>query len=113
METDTASNVTYEALPHVSGYYNEAYDALIASAFAATSQKEKAEYLHQAEELLLKDAAVVPVVFNSEAYVTSGLSGLSTNYWGATDFKKAYLNNYVEYLATTVATKSSDEETAG
>lgn len=113
LETDTASNVTYEALPHVSGYYNEAYDALIASAFAATSQKEKAEYLHQAEELLLKDAAVVPVVFNSEAYVTSGLSGLSTNYWGATDFKKAYLNNYVEYLATTVATKSSDEETAG
>ena len=113
LETDTASNVTYEALPHVSGYYNEAYDALIASAFAATSQDEKADYLHQAEELLLKDAAVVPVVFNSEAYVTSGLSGLSTNYWGATDFKQAYLNNYVEYLATTVATKSSDEETAG
>lgn len=114
LETDTTSNVTYTALPHISGYESEAYDALISSAFAAGSQKEKAKLLHQAEELLLKDAPVVPVIFNSEAYVTSGLSDLETNFWGATDFKKAYLNNYVEYLATTVATTNpEDEKTAG
>ena len=111
MEIDTASNVTYEALPHVTGYSSEAYDALIESAFAATSQKEKAEYLHQAEELLLKDAPVVPVIFNSEAYVTSGLSDLGTNFWGATDFKNTYLNNYVEYLVTTAPAKDPNEET--
>lgn len=114
LETETASDVTYTALPHVSGYASEEYDALIASAFAAGSQKEKAEILHKAEELLLKDAPVVPVIFNSEAYVTSGLSDLETNFWGATDFKKAYLNNYVEYLATTIATTNPDDEkTAG
>ncbi|MBE6654791.1 MAG: hypothetical protein E7608_04970 [Ruminococcaceae bacterium] len=114
LETETASDVTYTALPHVSGYTSEEYDALIASAFAAGSQKEKAEILHKAEELLLKDAPVVPVIFNSEAYVTSGLSDLETNFWGATDFKKAYLNNYVEYLATTIATTNPDDEkTAG
>jgi len=114
LETETASDVTYTALPHVSGYTSEEYDALIASAFAAGSQKEKAEILHKAEELLLKDAPVVPVIFNSEAYVTSGPSDLETNFWGATDFKKAYLNNYVEYLATTIATTNPDDEkTAG
>ncbi len=114
LETETASDVTYTALPHVSGYASEEYDALITSAFAAESQKEKAEILHKAEELLIKDAPVVPVIFNSEAYVTSGLSGLETNFWGATDFKKAYLNNYVEYLITTIATTNPDDEkTAG
>ena len=113
-ETDTASDVIYTPMTHVSGYYNEEYDALIASAFAASSQSEKAELLHQAEEMLLKDAAVVPVIFNSEAYVTSGLSELKTNFWGATCFKKAYLNNYVDYLAeATVATTSGTEEAAG
>ncbi len=110
LETETESGVSYTQLTHVTGYYNEAYDALIASAFAATSQSEKAELLHQAEELLVKDAPVVPVIFNSEAYVTSGLSELKTNFWGATDFKKAYLNNYVDYLATTAATTETSAE---
>lgn len=110
-ETITESNVTYEARTHVTGYYNEAYDALIASAFAAENQSDKVGYLHDAEELLLKDAPVVPVVFNSEAYVTSGLSELKTNFWGATIFKKAYLNDYVSHLtATTAATTEPEDE---
>lgn len=113
LETDTESDIIYTQLAHVSGYYSEAYDALIASAFAAESQSEKAKLLHQAEELLLKDAPVIPVLFNSDAYVTSGLSELKTNFWGATNFKKVYLNNYVDYLIeATAATTSGTTEAA-
>lgn len=108
-EEDTDSSVIYNALPHVTGYYNEAYDALIAEAFGITDQKEKAAKLHEAEELLIKDAPVVPVIFNSDAYVTSGLSEISTNFWGANMFTKAYLNNYVDYLLGTNTTSETEE----
>lgn len=108
-EEDTDSSVIYNALPHVTGYYNEAYDALIAEAFGTTDQKEKAVKLHEAEELLIKDAPVVPVIFNSDAYVTSGLSEISTNFWGANIFTKAYLNNYVDYLLGTNTTSETEE----
>lgn len=108
-EEDTDSSVIYNALPHVTGYYNEAYDTLIAEAFGITDQKEKVAKLHEAEELLIKDAPVVPVIFNSDAYVTSGLSEISTNFWGANMFTKAYLNNYVDYLLGTNTTSETEE----
>lgn len=108
-EEDTDSSVIYNALPHVTGYYNEAYDALIAEAFGIADQKEKAAKLHEAEVLLIKDAPVVPVIFNSDAYVTSGLSEISTNFWGVNMFTKAYLNNYVDYLLGTNTTSETEE----
>lgn len=89
----------YVTETHVTGYYDEAYDALIESAYAAGSQKEKAAILHDAEELLIKDGAVVPVIFNSDCYVISGkLSKVKTNYFGAKTFTKTELKNYLDYL---------------
>ncbi len=83
----------------VTGYVNEEYDALITAAFAETDADKRAEILHEAEELLLEDAAVCPVVFNTNAYVVSDeLSGLKTNYWGAQIFSKANLKDYTQYL---------------
>ena len=84
---------------HVTGYYNEEYDALIEKAYAASSRKEKAEILHQAEKLLLEDAPVVPVLFNSDCYVSSSkLSGIQTNFFGSKIFTKTELKNYLNYL---------------
>jgi ABC-type oligopeptide transport system substrate-binding subunit len=92
---EDGANMVYEQLTHVSGYYNEEYDALIKTAMEAATQKDRVAALHSAEELLLKDAPVVPVIFNSEAYVTSALSNVETNFWGHNTFTKTYLNNYV------------------
>ena len=89
----------YESLPHVTGYYNEEYDALIEKAFAASTQKEKAGLLHQAEELLIKDAPVAPVIFNADCYVASNkLSGFETDFFGSKSFTKTALKNYLNYL---------------
>ncbi len=110
LEEEAGANLVYKQLAHVTGYENEAYDALIKTAIEATSQKDRAKALHDAEKLLLEDAAVVPVIFNSEAYVSSALSDIDTNFWGCNIFTETYLNNYVEH---NTAGKGEDSTTAG
>ena len=103
---------TGDAVP-VKGYVNEEYDALIASAFEEHDAAKRADILHEAEALLLADAAVVPVIFNTNAYVVSGeLSKVDTNYWGVQLFKKTELKDYVQYLPSVKAAAAKDEETA-
>ena len=64
----------------------------------AKTQKDRADALHKAEKLLVQeDAAVIPVIFNSEAYVTSALSDIDTTFWGANTFTKTYLKDYVKH----------------
>jgi ABC-type oligopeptide transport system substrate-binding subunit len=111
LEEDTGAELVYTQLTHVSGYYNAEYDALIKTAVEAKTQKARSEALHAAEEMLLKDAAVVPVLFNSEAYVSSALSDIETNFWGCNTFTKTYLNNYVEH--NTAANGDTSETGAG
>ncbi|MBQ0125277.1 MAG: hypothetical protein KBS59_03015 [Clostridiales bacterium] len=90
----------YVALPGMSGYSNPEYDALIEEAYAETKASARAKKLHEAEEMLLRDGGIVPVVFNSDCYVISGkLSGVETNYFGAKVFTKTSLKNYENYLA--------------
>lgn len=109
LETEEGVHLVYTALTHVTGYYNEAYDAKIKAAVEATSQKDRAAALHEAEAILLKDAAVVPVIFNSEAYVTSALSDVETNFWGNNIFTETFLNNYVQHNAPKVTVGDTEE----
>ena len=93
-----SSTYSGTAVP-VKGYDNDDYNALIESAFAETDAEKRAEILYEAEALLIDDAAVVPVIFNTNAYVVSSkLSGVDTNYWGVQMFTKANLKDYVQYL---------------
>ncbi len=93
-----SSTYSGTAVP-VKGYDNDDYNALIESAFAETDAEKRAEILYEAEAVLIEDAAVVPVIFNTNAYVVSSkLSGVDTNYWGVQMFTKANLKDYVQYL---------------
>ena len=95
---DKGAKLEYTQLTHVTGYNSEAYDALIKEAMDATTQKDRAAALHKAEERLVStDVAVIPVIFNSEAYVSSALSDIDTTFWGINTFTKTYLNNYVDH----------------
>ena len=108
---DTGADLVYTQLTHITGYYNASYDALIKTAMDATTQKDRAAALHDAEKLLVNtDAAVIPVVFNSEAYVTSALSDITTTFWGVNMFTKTYLNNYVEHNNAAGANAGAGEE---
>lgn len=83
---------------YVTGYNSEAYNELIEKAFSATSDTERAEYLRQAEKQLLDDAAVMPVVFNKNASLTSDkLSKVSMSYYGTYIFTGARLKAWQDY----------------
>ena len=94
------------------GYTNEEYDALLTEAFKESDLGKRAEILRSAEKLLVADeAAVIPVVFNANAYVVSGeLSKVKTDFWGVQIFTKAQLKNYVQYLPSVKAAAPSEEE---
>lgn len=68
-------SVTSEDWPHVlhtSGYSNPEYDKLIDAAHAAGTSDAKAENLHKAEELLIKeDCVVMPLYFGKTAYTAN------------------------------------------
>jgi ABC-type oligopeptide transport system substrate-binding subunit len=84
---------------NAAGYANEAYDALITAAAATADLKARAEILHQAEQLLLEDMPVIPLLFNQSFYVVNKkLTKLDVNYYGFTVFTRAQLKNYRDYF---------------
>ena len=95
------------------GYTNEEFDNLLTEAFKEADLGKRAEILHNAEKLLVDtEAAVIPVVFNTNAYVVSKeLSKVKTDYWGVQIFKKAQLKNYVQYLPSVRAAANGEDET--
>lgn len=94
----------------VKNYKNDQFDAILTSAFEETDASKKAELLHEAEAVLLADNAVVPVIFNTNAYVVSEeLSKVKTNYWGAQTFTKTELKDYVQYLPSVKAAAQKEE----
>ncbi len=95
-------------------YTSEAFEKLIADAFAESDSAKRAEILHNAEKTLIDEGLVIPVVFNTNAYVVSPeLKQVKTNYWGVQNFQKANLKNYVQYLPSVrgaTASSLSEEE---
>ena len=60
----------------------------------------RATLLHKAEELLMKDMPVIPVVFNQNATIGSKqLKNVSDDLYTSYDFEDAKLKNYTDYLA--------------
>ena len=52
-------------------YKSAAYDALIAKAAATADAKTRSGYLHQAEDVLMADAACIPIAYYNEFYLQS------------------------------------------
>ncbi|MBE6553029.1 MAG: hypothetical protein E7666_01655 [Ruminococcaceae bacterium] len=60
--------------------------------------KQRALLLHKAEELLMTDLPIIPVVFNKNAVIVSkDLKGVSSNYYVPALFRKTTLKNYTDY----------------
>ena len=105
-----SSTYSGNAVP-VKGYDNDDFNALIESAFAETDADARAELLYEAEALLIDDAAVVPVIYNTNAYVVSdNLKGVKADFWGAQVFTKAELKDYVQYLESVKAIAEREKE---
>ena len=100
MDLKDANGDPYYVIPsHETSFDNEEYNALIEKAFATTSSSEKATLLHEAEELLMKELPVIPVLFNQAATLCrEELSGIYHSYYCYDIFSEAELENYQNYL---------------
>lgn len=103
---------TYDLYGHVSGYASEDYDALIESAYAEKDRTARAAILHQAEEKLMEDMPVIPLVFLQDAYLySSELSGIGSTYYGTRDFNDTQLKDYMTYKARTASVSEENVST--
>ena len=107
----TIYGAEYKVTPHMSGYDSEEYNELINKAFDSSDLSERAGYLHQAENLLLDDAAVMPVIFNQSAsLVSKSISGYTRSYYGYYGFTKLNVKNWQNYNATYFPGETSTAE---
>ncbi len=105
---DMASD-NYDVIGHVTGYDSDEYNELIEQAYAEKTRAARCTILHTAEQKLLEDMPVIPVVFLQDAYIyTNDLSGIGSTYFGR-DFKKLKLKNYADIKA---AIEAKEEEAA-
>ena len=92
-------NITYEIPTHVCGYDNEEYYNLINAAFEEKDLVASSDILHDAEDLLLEDLPVIPIVFNQTATLQSkSLSKVKYTYYGTFIFTKTKLKDYQLYI---------------
>ena len=64
-----------------------------------SNKKEREQLLRQAEELLVQDAPVIPVLFNQNgAYIARQLRKVTYDKFGNFVFTNAKLRSYEKYL---------------
>ncbi len=86
------------AKPGVTGYNSEEYNQYINAAYEATDRAAKVERLHRAEEVLMNDMPVMPLVFLKNGYVSSKkISKFAFDFYGCPIFTETKLKNYEEY----------------
>ncbi len=95
-------NDNYDPVPFIKGYESEAYNELIEAAFAEKDRAARSSILHEAEELLMEDMPIIPLIFNKDAYVYNSkvLSGIDNNYYGFRNFNNLKMKNWRDYLET-------------
>lgn len=97
--TNAPNSATFEIKPHISGYDSSSYNEKIAAAEKESNPANRAALLHEAEDLLLLDMAVIPVVFNKSVTMQSKeLSKVETSYYQTGIFTKANLKDYQKYI---------------
>jgi ABC-type oligopeptide transport system substrate-binding subunit len=102
MKMDDPTDPEYGLTMHVSGYRNADYDAKIEAAFAVKDDPEaRAALLHEAEEMLMADMPVAPLVqLQSGVLIHDDFTKVKDTYWGFNYFTKVVLKNRYNYDET-------------
>lgn len=83
--------------PHMTGFNNEAYNALADKVHEATTKADRVSLLHEMETLLMEEMPIIPLTFWKNCYmVSSQLKGLTFTGFGTANFKNATYKNYLE-----------------
>jgi ABC-type transport system substrate-binding protein len=90
----------YEHTPYITGFQNDAYDALIEEIFLIDDNKERHEKLKEAERRLEELSPIAPLYFNTSINITDDITSISYTKYGFPMFTKANLKNYLDYTTT-------------
>ncbi len=98
--------------PHITGFDNEEYNALIDEIFnIVDNDKKRAELLHNAEELLLDECPIVPLTFNvTNTMKSSKLKNVDSSVFGYKIFTKAKLSGYHDVIAALEAEEEAAKQ---
>ena len=95
----TIDDVVYDA--HVTGFMDEKYDDICSEFIITKSPSYRATAMHIAEEYLVEQMPVIPVVFNQASYITQELSKYESDKFGRLNFTELKQKNYEDYLEKT------------
>ena len=85
----------YAPKTSTSGWQNDRYDARLAEAFAEKDLDKRAVLLHEAEEILLSEMPIIPIMFNVNfALISNHLKDVKVTEYGYFDMTRAYVENY-------------------
>ncbi len=95
-------NDNYDAVPYINGYDSSAYNELIEKAFAEKNRSARSTILHEAEELLMSDMPIMPLIFNQDAYIYNKgiIKTIGDYYYGYRDFNRLNMKNWRDYEVT-------------
>ncbi|MBQ8342072.1 MAG: hypothetical protein IJY22_06855 [Clostridia bacterium] len=81
--------------PHITGYNCKAYNDKIEAAYTAADEEARYVLLHEAEQILLYDMPVIPVIYNQNATLQGDmLDGVEYTFFGGFMMAEAELDNY-------------------
>lgn len=97
--TGSHNSPIFEVKTHISGYNSEAYNEKIAAAEKEANPDARAKILHEAEDILMADMPIIPIIFNMNIAMQSDeLSKIDATYYQTTIFTKTKQKNYEQYL---------------
>ena len=92
----TVEDVEYSS--HVTGFNDKTYNDLVSQFIFAKSDEYRVALMHKAEEYLLDQMPIIPVVFNRANYVSKDLSKNGVDKFGRLDFIELEQENYEDYI---------------
>ena len=97
---DMSDPDNYVLPTHITGYDSEDFNEKMEEVFAEKDIAKRADALYAAEEILMTELPVIPIVFNKRATIMSGdLKKTDSTYYVTTTFTKADVKSYDDYLA--------------
>ena len=92
---------TFVVKPHISGYDSTAFNEKILAADKESNLDARAKILHEAEDILMSDLPIIPIVFNMNVTMQNKeISNVGLTYYQTNIFTKTSQKNYEEYIAT-------------
>jgi len=89
----------YIPATHITGFEDETYNEMIEEIYAERDLGKRAELLHKAEEYLMSQMPVIPILYNQNAVLVNDkmLTDFEGNYYAPAGFVNCYLKGSPQY----------------